>query len=189
MVDSLGIVESKSIAAGAALADIMVKAASVTLVKAATICSGRYLIYVSGDRASVATAVNAAAATQYRLLGSYTIGAVSKQVVAALSRSSVVSERGPIGVVECRTASSGIVAADHAVKRSSVQLARIVTAQGINGKSYFVITGDIASVEESVAAVTEILGKDLLEAVVIASPDPALVNALVNRSKNNGQSD
>lgn len=189
MLDSLGIVESKSIAAGAALADIMVKAAGVTLVKAGTICSGRYMIYVSGDRASVATAVNAAEATNYRLLGSYTIGGVSKQVVDALNRVSVVSERGAIGVVECRTASSGIVAADHAVKRSVIQLAHIVTGQGINGKSYFVITGDIASVEESVAAVREVLGKDLLEAVVIASPDPSVVNALVNRSKKNSLSE
>ncbi len=185
MLDSLGIVESKSIAAGAALADIMVKAAGVTLVKAGTICSGRYLIYVSGDRASVATAVNAAEASGYRLLGSYTIGSISKEVVDALKRGLVVTANGGnsvIGVVECRIASSGIVAADQAVKQADVQLARIVTGQGINGKSYFVITGDIASVKEAVAAVTESLGKDLLEAVVIASPDPAVVNALVYRS-------
>lgn len=181
-MDSLGIVESKSIAAGAALTDVMIKAAGVTLVKAGTICSGRYLIYVSGDHASVVTAVNGAEASGYRLLGSYTISAISQQVVDALSQKSVITQPGAIGVVECRTASSGIVAADHAVKQSDVQLARIVTGQGINGKSYFVITGDIASVEESVATVTDKLGKNVLETVVIASPDAAVVNTLVNRS-------
>lgn len=187
MLDSLGIVESKSIAAGAAVADIMVKAAGVTLVRAGAICSGRYMIHVSGDRSSVATAVNAAEASGYRLLGSYTISAVSKQVIDALNRVPVVSERGAIGVVECRTASSGIVAADHAVKHSIVELAKIVTGQGINGKSYFVITGDVAAVQESVAAVREVAGKDLLEAVVMASPDLSVVNALVTRSKNNSR--
>ena len=45
-MDSLGIVESRSIAAGAELTDMMVKGADVELVKAATICSGRFLIQV-----------------------------------------------------------------------------------------------------------------------------------------------
>lgn len=181
-MDSLGIIESRSIAAGAVLADIMVKAAGVTLVKAGTICSGRYMIHVAGDRASVATSVKAAEAADYALAGSYTISNISKQVLDVLKRGLVVTGPGAIGVVECRTASSGIVAADQAVKRSDVQLARIVTGQGINGKSYFVMTGDVASVEEAVAAAKETLGKDLLEAVSIPSPDSSVVKALVMRS-------
>ncbi len=179
---SLGIVESRSIAAGALLADMMVKAAGVTLVKAGTICSGRYMIHVTGDRASVATSVAAAEGAGYALAGSYTIGNVSKQVVDALKRGVSVTGRGAIGVVECRTASSGIVAADEAVKRSDVELARIVTGNGINGKSYFVMIGDVASVEESVLAARESLGKNLVEAVVIPSPDSSVLKALVMRS-------
>lgn len=182
MMDSLGIIESRSIAAGAVLADIMVKAASVTLVKAGTICSGRYMIHVAGDRESVATSVNAAIDAGYALAGSYTISNISKQVLDALKRGVPVHGHGAIGVVECRTASSGIAAADKAVKRSTAQLARIVTGRGINGKSYFVMTGDVASVEESVTAARETLGKDLVEAVVIPSPDPSVINALVMRS-------
>ncbi len=182
MMDSLGIIESRSIAAGAVLADIMVKAANVTLVKAGTICSGRYMIHVAGDRDAVATSVNAAIDADYALAGSYTISNISKQVLDALKRGVPVNGHGAIGVVECRTASSGIAAADKAVKRSIAQLARIVTGRGINGKSYFVMTGDVASVEESVAAARETLGKDLVEAVVIPSPDPSVINALVMRS-------
>ena len=181
-MDSLGIVESRSIAAGAYLADLMVKAAGVTLVKAGTICSGRYMIHVAGDRSSVATSVAAARGAGYSLAGCYTISNISKQVVDALKRGLSVTGHGAIGVVECRTASSGIVAADQAVKRSDVQLARIVTGQGINGKSYFVLAGDVASVEESVAAAKESLGKDLVEAVVMPSPDSSVVNVLVRRS-------
>ena len=181
-MDSLGIVESRSIAAGVLLADMMVKAADVTLVKAGTICSGRYMIHVAGDRESVATSVKAAEEAGYALAGSYTIGGISKQVLDALKRGLAVTGHGAIGVVECRTASSGVVAADQAVKRSIVQLARIVMGNGINGKSYFVMTGDVASVEESVEAARETLGKDLVEAVVIASPDSSVVNALVMRS-------
>lgn len=181
-MDSLGIVESRSIAAGAALADIMVKAAGVTLVKAGTICSGRYMIHVSGDRTSVATSVAAAEEAGYSLAGSYTIGSVAKEVVEALKRSRLVALDQAIGVVECRKVSCGIVAADKAVKRSHADLARIVTGNGINGKCYFVLAGDIASVEEAVAAARESLGKKLVEAVVIPSPDPEVARALVGRS-------
>ncbi|VFQ45030.1 BMC domain-containing protein [Desulfoluna butyratoxydans] len=180
-MDSLGLIESRSIAAGAVLADIMVKAAEVTLLKAGTICSGRYLIHVGGDRQAVDTSVKAAKAAGYSLAGSYTIGGVSREVLDALKHSPVVTHCGAIGVVECRTASSGVVAADQAVKRSTACLARIVTGNGINGKSYFVMTGDVASVEESVAAARETLGKDLVEAVVMPSPDSSVVNALVRR--------
>ena len=59
-MDTLGLVEVRSIAAGAELADRMVKAAEVELLRAATICSGRYLILVAGDRQAVDTAVGAA---------------------------------------------------------------------------------------------------------------------------------
>ncbi|SCY89333.1 BMC domain-containing protein [Desulfoluna spongiiphila] len=180
-MDSLGIIESRSIAAGAVLTDIMVKAAGVTLLRAGTICSGRYMIHVAGDRESVATSVSAAQDAGYALAGSYTIGGVSPQVLDALKRGPAVRARGAIGVVECRTASAGIAAADEAVKRSEVELARIVTGQGINGKSYFVLTGDVASVEESVAAARQALGKSLVEAVVIPSPDASVVSALVKR--------
>ena len=43
-MDTLGVVELSSIAAGAELADGMVKVADVELVRAATLCSGRFII-------------------------------------------------------------------------------------------------------------------------------------------------
>lgn len=84
-----------------------------------------------------------------------------------------------MGVVECRSVSSGIVAADTVVKRSDVQLARFVSGQGINGKSYFVMSGDVASIEEAAEAARSVLGKNLVEAVVIPRPDASVVRALI----------
>ena len=52
-MDTLGIVDSRSIAAGAELADIMLKAAPVDLVRASVVCAGRFLILVEGDREAV----------------------------------------------------------------------------------------------------------------------------------------
>ncbi len=178
-MDTLGIVESKTIAAGVYLADAMMKAASVELVRASTICSGRYLIYVSGDRDAVATSVSIAQGSGLKLKDSYVISQVSSEILAVLKKDVPVDRVQAMGVVECRSVSSGIVAADTVVKRSDVQLARFVSGQGINGKSYFVMSGDVASIEEAAEAARSVLGKNLVEAVVIPRPDASVVRALI----------
>jgi microcompartment protein CcmL/EutN len=177
-MDSLGLVESRSIAAGVELADLMVKGAEVDLVRASTICSGRYLIHVTGDREAVATSVRLAQVSGRALAGSYTISNVSPQVVEALRCSQPLTREAALGVLESRTAAAGVAAADCAVKRSDVSLLRLVTGRGINGKAYFVLGGDVASVEEAAEAAKEHLGRKLVEAVVLPSPDTAVVKAL-----------
>ena len=177
-MDTLGIVESRSIAAGVELADVMMKGADVNLVRASTICSGRYMIYVAGDRDAVSTSVTLAQDSGRKLAGSFILSNVSPQVMTALKRSSMAEEGGALAVIECRTASSGVAAADCSVKRSSVSLVRLVTGQGINGKSYFVISGDVASVEEATEAAKTALGRNLVEAVVIPSPNASVIKAL-----------
>lgn len=179
-MDTLGVVESKSIAAGVDLADSMVKAASVELVRATTICSGRYLIFVAGDRQAVATSVQQAEDSGRSLMGSFVISHISSQVLEALKKGSPVDSGQAIAVVECRSVAAGIAAADAAVKRSAVNLARLVTGQGIHGKSYFVMSGDVASVTEATQAAKDMLGDKLIEAVVIPRPDPSVVKALTS---------
>lgn len=140
-MDTLGVVESRSIAAGAELADIMVKAAQVDLVRASTVCSGRYLIFVAGEREAVETAVNAARGSRHTLVGDYVISNISPQVTAVLKKANPATEGSALGVIECRNVSSGVAAADRAIKRADVVLVRLSTGQGIMGKSYFVQIG------------------------------------------------
>lgn len=179
-MDTLGLVESRSIAAGVNLADGMVKVAQVELVRAGTICSGRYFICLGGDRQAVQTAVSHAEQSGSALAGSYVISGVSLQVLAVLKKSVQPGTPGALGVVECRTVSAGIAAADAAVKRSGISLLRLVTGQGINGKSYFVFSGDVASVQEAADAAKTALGRHLIESVVIARPDASVVRALTS---------
>ncbi|MCG8472349.1 MAG: BMC domain-containing protein [Desulfobacterales bacterium] len=181
VVDSLGIVESRSIASGAVLADAMMKAADVSLIRAQTICSGRYLIHVSGDRMAVATSVGAAQKMGLSLSGYCTLSNISTEVLEVMKHSRPVSLSGALGVVECRTVTSGIQAADASVKRSNAELARMVLASGINGKSFFVLFGDVASVEEGVSAACEKAGQKLVEAVVLPSPSPDVARAFAGR--------
>lgn len=178
-MDTLGIVETKSIAGGIELADAMMKEADVELVRASTICSGRYLIFVAGDREAVATAVKLAEDSGRSLAGCFVISNVSEQLIAVLQRDSVGHQGGALAVIECRNVSSGVAAADSALKRSAIQLLRLVTGHGINGKSYFIIGGDVASVREAAETAESVLGKNLVEAVVIPRPDASVVRSLI----------
>ena len=180
-LDTLGLVESRTIAGGVLLADQMVKAADVTLLKAATICAGRYFIQVSGDRAAVETAVAAAENSDISPLGSFVISRVHPDLLQGIGKSRDIPAGDAIGVVECRIAVAGLVAADQALKKAAVQLARMIIGQGISGKSYFVLSGEVAEVEEAVAAASQVLGKNLIESVVIPAPDEAIIAALLNK--------
>jgi microcompartment protein CcmL/EutN len=183
IMDTLGIVETKGIAAGVELADMMMKEADVELVRASTICSGRYLIFVAGDREAVATSVQVARDSGRSLAGCFVISNVSQELLAVLQRDCAAHEGGALGIIECRNVSSGVVAADSAVKGSAIQLLRFVAGQGINGKSYFVIGGDVASVREAAEAAGAVLGKNLIEAVVIPRPDASIVRSLIKGVK------
>ena len=182
-MDTLGIVEVKTVAFGVSIADSMMKAANVDLLRASTICSGRFLIYVSGDRAavnaSVDTALEICEQAGRSLKGGFVISQVSPEVLAVLKKNVPIANVRALGVVESRSVSAGIVAADAAVKRSDVELARFVSGQGINGKSYFLMSGDVASVQEAVDAARGVLGKELVDTVVIPGPDRSVVKALI----------
>lgn len=182
-MDTLGVVEIRSIAAGVLLADGMVKAAKVELVKAATICAGRYLIFVAGDKEAVDASVVFAKNSAWPLTGSFVISHISPQIPAVLKKSLPGTAGEALGVVECRNVSSGLAAADKAVKRAAVRLLRLVSGQGIMGKSYFVMSGDVASVTEAVGAAKEFLtGNLLIEAVVLPVPDESVIRALTGRA-------
>ena len=178
-MDTLGIVETRNIASGVKLADAMMKEADVELVRASTICSGRYVIFIAGDRDAVATSVQLAKNSGRSLVGNFVISNISSQVLNVLQKGSVAHTGGALGLVECRNVSSGIVAADSAVKHSDVQILRLVTGQGINGKSYFVLGGDVASVKNATETAESILGKNLIESIVIPRPNDSVVRSLI----------
>lgn len=180
-LDTLGLVESRTIAAGIFLADQMVKAADVKLIRASTICAGRYFIQVSGRRSAVETAVAAAADSDYSLVGTFVISNVHPDLLHGVGKGRDIPPGDAIGVVECKTVSAGVIAADQALKKTAAQLFKFVIGSGISGKSYFILHGDVAEVEEAVAAAAAAHDRYILETVVIPSPDKAVIDALLNR--------
>ena len=136
------------------------------------------MIYAGGDREAGEGEGETARTTGRRLAGSFGMSNVSPLVISALRKNEAEGENDALAVVECRTVSSGIAAADSAVKRSAVRLLKLVTGQGNNGKSYFVLCGYVAAVTEAVEAAKEALGPKLIETVVLPRPDASVLKAV-----------
>jgi microcompartment protein CcmL/EutN len=154
-LNSVGLLEVASIATGYIAEDAMLKAASVQLLLARTICSGKYLIVVGGDVASVQSSVDAGAALCRGSL-------IERRVVTkghpggfpaiGLSVDAAPEQVKALGLIETFSASSIVEVADAAAKAADVVLFRVHLAMAIGGKGFVVMTGDIASVEAAVAA-------------------------------------
>jgi len=117
-INSIGLIELSSVAAGILVEDTMLKAAAVRLLLARTICSGKFLIVVAGDVTSVQSALHAGAASAGpSLIERRQIARVHSSVLAAVSQAVEVNadQLRSIGIIETFSAASAIEAADTAV--------------------------------------------------------------------------
>ncbi len=172
---AIGLVELSSIAVGYDVEDAMLKTARVDLLFARTICSGKYIVVVGGDISAVKSAVEAGAAKgDGYIIEQRVIPRVHSGVFPAIAGSVFLEpeEAKSIGVVETFSASSIIDCADAAAKASDVKLFRIHLAMAVGGKGFFVLTGDVASVEAAVEAAKQVAKQEgiLVGTAVIPSP-------------------
>jgi microcompartment protein CcmL/EutN len=178
-ISSIGLIELSSVATGFSVEDAMLKAAKVQLLLARSICSGKFLIVVSGDVASVAAAVEAGgAAAGPALIEKRQIARVHPDVLAAISNSVDVDPRQlrSIGVIETFSAASIIEVADAAIKSANVTLLRIHLAMALGGKGFVLMAGDVSSVQAAVAAGSKVAAEDgmLVGRCVIPAPSEEL---------------
>ena len=83
--------------------------------------------------------------------------------------------------MEIYDASSIIVAADEAAKTAIVDLIELRIARGMCGKSYMLLTGEVAAVEAAIEKAKEAI-KDrgmFLDSSVIAHPDAQIRDAIL----------
>jgi microcompartment protein CcmL/EutN len=178
-INSIGLIELSSVAAGYLVQDTMLKASSIQMLMARTICSGKYLIVVTGDVTSVQAALLAGAAVAgASLIERRQISRVHPTVLQAISQTVDIdpAQLRSIGIVETFSAASAIEAADSAVKTADVLLLRVHLAMALGGKGFVLMTGDVASVQAAVAAGAKAAGDDgmLVGKGVIAAPSREL---------------
>ena len=170
---AIAMIELNSIAKGVEAGDEMLKTADVDLIMAQPICAGKYMVLVSGDVDSVerAAEVGKEVAGEF-LVDDFVIPNVHSSVFPALTATTRIQDIDSLAVIETFSVASSIMAADAAVKAADVDIIEIRCATGLGGKSFFYLTGDVASLNSAVEAGIDVLqGTGLiLSHVVIPSP-------------------
>ena len=182
MSKAIGMVEFKTTATGITAADAMVKTSEVELIEAQTVCPGKYIAIISGDLSAVKAAVDTAS-TKYeeQLIGNFILGNPHESIFPAMYGSAQVEKVSALGILETYDAASIIVAADLAAKTAIVDLIELRIAKGMCGKSYMMITGEVAAVEASLEKAKEAVGEKgmYLDASVIAHPDAKVIERIL----------
>ncbi len=167
---AIAIWEFSSIAEGVNGADAIAKGAPVELLYTGTTHPGKYVVLVAGDTASVDVAISIVGGLDVALIDSVFLPDVHSDVADAMVRRDPRAETAAeaVGIVETSTISSGVDAADAAVKAAAVSLSAVRMADGIDGKSYIVVDGVLGDVEAAIEAGVARAGTRLVASVVIA---------------------
>jgi len=152
---SIGAIELSSIGVGMIIEDEMLKAASVDLLIARTICSGKYLVLIGGSVSDVEAAVKAGLTrADEAVIDSMVIPNIHESVFPALGQSVLLDDEsiGALGIIETFSGTSILAAADAAAKAARVTLFRIHVAMALGGKGLCLMTGSVADVRAGVQA-------------------------------------
>lgn len=182
MSRAIGMIEFKTVSAGITAADQMVKTSEVELLEAQTVCPGKYIALIAGDLSAVRAAVDRAAQTRPdEMIDSFVLGNPDESIFPAIYGSSQIDEINALGILETYDAASIIVAADIAAKTAIVKLIELRIAKGMCGKSYMLITGEVAACEAAIQKAKASVGEKgmYLDSSVIARPDAQLCKSIL----------
>ena len=176
MSKAIGMVEYKTTSAGVVAADSMVKTSEVSIIEAQTVCPGKYIV------SAVTSAVdNAKTMHGKHLINSFVLGNPHESIFPAIYGAAEIKDVSALGIIESYDASSIIVAADEAAKTAIVDLIEVRLARGMCGKSYLMLTGEVAAVEAAIDRAKEAVSDDgmYLDSAVIAHPDAQIRDAIL----------
>lgn len=179
---AIGVLETSSVARGIEVADAVLKEARVEMLFATPVHPGKYVMLYTGSVQDVrASTTRGAALAGGDLVDQLVIPQVHSQVVPMIKRTGRINGTlDAVGVVETNTVASTIASADVALKTATIDLVDIRLANGLGGKSFYVLTGEVSDVKSSVAAGAKVAQERglLAREVVIPSPHRELVRHL-----------
>ncbi|MBR6502221.1 MAG: BMC domain-containing protein [Clostridia bacterium] len=182
MKKALAMVEYKTVSSGMRAADIMLKTAEVEVIEATTVCPGKYMVLISGELSAVRASVEAAAARMPdMLIDKFVLGNPHDSIFTALYGTTEIDNPSALGVLETFSSSAAIVAADIAAKTSMVDLVELRLSRGMCGKSYLLLTGEIAAVDAAIERAKQGAGEQgmFLDSAVIPNPDKKMWDSIL----------
>lgn len=176
---ALGLIEFKSIAKGIFATDAIAKKAPVKILSTNPICPGKYLAMFCGEVADVDESMKAGlAAGGDMVINCLFLPHLHETVIPALSGATKINHFGSLCIIETFSVASCVAAADKAAKTVPIKLIEIRLANGLGGKAFFVMTGDLADIEAAAASIKELNKEEgmLAGCEIIASPHPDLID-------------
>lgn len=176
---SIGVLELCSVARGVEVASACLWQANVDMHFAAPVQPGKYVMAFTGSVQDVVSAVrHGADVAAGDLVDQLVLEQLHEQVLPVLRRRGghVNGELDAVGVVETTTVASTVAACDLALKTASVDLIDLRIANGLGGKSFFTLTGEVSDVRAAAAAGARQASERglLAREVVIPRPHPDL---------------
>jgi microcompartment protein CcmL/EutN len=180
---AVGLVETTSIARGIVVADAMVKRAPVVLALVRPVTPGKHVVVVTGEVAEVDEAMQVGAhAAAHTLVDRLYLAQAHPSLLGALHGIAAPAEVESVGIVETFSVAATILGADAACKAAEVALVELRLADGLGGKAYFVVSGELDLVEAALFAAERAVTPGLLVTrEIIARPHEDLVAALRRR--------
>lgn len=182
MGKAIGMLEYLTVSTGIQAADMILKTAEVDIIEAHTVCPGKYIVIFSGDLSAVNASIEASKNNfEKKLIDSFVLGNPHESIFPAIYGAADIKDKRALGTLETFSAASIIVAADEAAKTSDVELIDIRIATGMCGKSYLMLTGDVAAVEAAIKKASSAVGENgmMLDSSIIANPDEKLWNTIL----------
>lgn len=181
-MNAIGLIELSSIAAGMQSADMMLKTSSIELILSRTICSGKYMVLIGGDVASVQAAIAVVDEDlEESIIDTFVIPSVHPDIFPALNGTNSPPALEALGILESFSVASLIEGADEACKAADVQLIEIRLAMALGGKAFCTLTGDVAAVTSAIESGAQKIGEKgmLVNKVVIPNARPELLEEIV----------
>ncbi len=146
----VGILELESIADGLLVLDAMVKTAPVSILKAESINPGKFFIIVSGDIASVEYAVERGVEIGKKsMIDHLFLKNIDSRIIDALLKKTPQHSSESLGVLETRSLTTCIEAADMAVKAADVRVLDIMAGNELGGKAVVTFSGVLGDLEDA----------------------------------------
>ena len=175
----IGLIELSSVATGVEAADGVLWEADVEMLFSTPVQPGKYVLLFTGSVQDVSSALSRGKELAGdAIVDELFIEQIHEQVPVALRRRGghIDGALDAIGIVETNSVASAIIAADIALKTATVDLFDLRIANGLGGKSFLSLTGEVSDVRASVQAGATWAESEghLAKSVVIPRPHPEL---------------
>jgi microcompartment protein CcmL/EutN len=111
----------------------------------------------------------------YCMTDSIVIENLHEQVLPAMQGANRVPEISAVGLLETWVSPSCVIAADAACKAAEIRLIEVRIANGLGGKAFMTLTGELHEVEAAIAAATKaVTSGQLIRTEIIPAPHQAV---------------